>query len=51
MTGKHLVHRSSVTGKWVSAEYAAQHPDTTETETVGLMRKVVARLALTLRRR
>jgi hypothetical protein len=32
--GTHKVNRSSITGQFVSAEYAKKHPNTTETETV-----------------
>lgn len=30
----HQVHRSAVTGEYVTPEHAAAHPDTTVTETV-----------------
>jgi len=34
MTTTKEVHRSSVTGRWVSESYADKHPKTTETERV-----------------
>jgi ethanolamine utilization microcompartment shell protein EutS len=46
---KHRVYRSAITGRYVTAAYAAQHPDTTIAQTVGAVRKTVAALTLALR--
>jgi hypothetical protein len=51
MAGKHLIHRSAVTGRYVTVGYATAHPHITVSETVGPVRKALAVLTLATRRR
>jgi hypothetical protein len=44
MAKRHVVYRSSQTGRWVSKEYALAHPDVTEAETVGPLKVLIAKL-------
>lgn len=49
--GKHIRHRSSVTGRWITTAQAVADPQRTQSETVGPVRAALASVAARLNQR